>query len=67
MTIQRMDHVGIVVDDREAASAFLAEPGLELEGEAPVCAHDVAALMAEIRSFMNAISAALSVRSIAAR
>ena len=31
------------------------------------CPHDVAALIAEIRSFMNAISAALPVRSIAAR
>jgi hypothetical protein len=31
------------------------------------CVYDVAALIAEIRSFMNAISAALSVRSIAAR
>jgi len=36
MTIQRMDHVGIVVDDLAAAIAFFAELGLELEGEAPV-------------------------------
>lgn len=36
MTIQRMDHVGIVVDDLEAATAFFAELGLELEGEAAV-------------------------------
>jgi catechol 2,3-dioxygenase-like lactoylglutathione lyase family enzyme len=33
MTIQRMDHVGIVVDDLAAATAFFVEVGLELEGE----------------------------------
>jgi catechol 2,3-dioxygenase-like lactoylglutathione lyase family enzyme len=33
MTIQRMDHVGVVVDDLEAATAFFVELGLELEGE----------------------------------
>ncbi|MET9490368.1 VOC family protein [Nocardia sp. NPDC006630] len=36
MTIQRMDHVGIVVDDLAAAIAFFVELGLELEGEATV-------------------------------
>jgi catechol 2,3-dioxygenase-like lactoylglutathione lyase family enzyme len=36
MTIQRMDHVGVVVDDLEAAIAFFVELGLELEGEAAV-------------------------------
>jgi catechol 2,3-dioxygenase-like lactoylglutathione lyase family enzyme len=36
MTIQRMDNVGIVVDDLKAAIAFLVELGLELEGEATV-------------------------------
>ena len=36
MTIQRMDHVSIVVDDLEAAKAFFAELGMELEGEAPI-------------------------------
>jgi catechol 2,3-dioxygenase-like lactoylglutathione lyase family enzyme len=36
VTIQRMDNVGIVVDDLEAATAFFVELGLELEGEAPV-------------------------------
>jgi catechol 2,3-dioxygenase-like lactoylglutathione lyase family enzyme len=36
MTIQRMDHVGIVVDDLVAATAFFVELGLELEGEATV-------------------------------
>lgn len=34
MTIQRMDHVGVVVDDLAAAIAFFVELGLELEGEA---------------------------------
>lgn len=36
MTIQRMDHVGIVVDDLEAAVAFFVELGMEVEGRAPV-------------------------------
>jgi catechol 2,3-dioxygenase-like lactoylglutathione lyase family enzyme len=36
MTIQRIDNVLIVVDDLEAAKAFFAELGMELEGEAPV-------------------------------
>jgi catechol 2,3-dioxygenase-like lactoylglutathione lyase family enzyme len=36
MAIQRMDHVGVVVDDLEAAIAFFAELGLELEGETTV-------------------------------
>jgi len=33
MTIQRMDHVGVVVDDLAAATAFFVELGLELQGE----------------------------------
>ena len=36
MTIQRMDNVGIVVDDLKVATAFFVELGLELEGEATV-------------------------------
>jgi catechol 2,3-dioxygenase-like lactoylglutathione lyase family enzyme len=36
MTIQRMEHVGIVVDDLAAATAFFVELGLELQGEWPV-------------------------------
>ena len=36
MTIQRMDHVGVVVDDLKAAIAFFVELGMELEGEAPI-------------------------------
>jgi catechol 2,3-dioxygenase-like lactoylglutathione lyase family enzyme len=36
VTIQRMEHVGIVVDDLAAAMAFFVELGLELEGEATV-------------------------------
>jgi catechol 2,3-dioxygenase-like lactoylglutathione lyase family enzyme len=31
-----MDHVGIVVDDLAAATAFFVELGLELQGESPV-------------------------------
>jgi catechol 2,3-dioxygenase-like lactoylglutathione lyase family enzyme len=36
MTIQRMEHVGIVVDDLAAATEFFVELGLELQGERPV-------------------------------
>lgn len=36
MTIARLDHVAIVVDDVAAATSFFAELGLELQGEAPV-------------------------------
>jgi catechol 2,3-dioxygenase-like lactoylglutathione lyase family enzyme len=36
MTIQRMEHVGIVVDDLAAATAFFVELGLELQGEGSV-------------------------------
>ena len=36
MTIQRMDHVGIVVDDLAAAKAFFFELGLEVQGESKV-------------------------------
>ena len=34
MTLQRMDNILIVVEDIEAAKAFFAELGMELEGEA---------------------------------
>jgi catechol 2,3-dioxygenase-like lactoylglutathione lyase family enzyme len=36
MTIQRMEHVGIVVDDLEAATEFFVELGLELQDEGMV-------------------------------
>ncbi|MEH0971469.1 VOC family protein [Micromonospora sp. CPCC 205546] len=36
MTLQRMDHVGIVVEDLDAAAAFFVELGMELEGRGPV-------------------------------
>lgn len=36
MTIQRMHHVGIVVDDLAAATAFFVELGLKLQGEGAV-------------------------------
>jgi hypothetical protein len=36
MTIQRMDHVGIVVDDLAAATEFFVQLGLELRGEGSV-------------------------------
>ncbi|MGW7072900.1 VOC family protein [Streptomyces sp. NPDC054855] len=36
MAIQRMDNVGIVVEDMDAAIAFFVELGMELEGRAEV-------------------------------
>ena len=36
MTIKRMDNVGIVVEDIDAAIEFFAELGLSLEGRAPI-------------------------------
>ncbi len=35
MTIQRMEHVGIVVDDLAAATEFFVALGLVLRGEGP--------------------------------
>lgn len=36
MAVTRMDNVGVVVEDLDAAIAFFTELGLELEGRAPV-------------------------------
>lgn len=36
MAVQRMDHVGVVVEDLAAATAFFLELGLELQGEGSV-------------------------------
>lgn len=36
MKIQRIDHIGIVVDDLPAATEFFVELGLKLEGQGPV-------------------------------
>lgn len=36
MTVKRMDNVGIVVEDLDAAIEFFVELGLELQGRAPV-------------------------------
>lgn len=36
MTVQRMDNVGIVVEDLDAAVAFFVELGLTLEGRMPI-------------------------------
>jgi catechol 2,3-dioxygenase-like lactoylglutathione lyase family enzyme len=36
MTVQRLEHIGIVVDDLAAATAFFTALGLETEGEASV-------------------------------
>jgi catechol 2,3-dioxygenase-like lactoylglutathione lyase family enzyme len=36
MTVQRIEHIGIVVDDLAAATAFFVALGLEVEGETSV-------------------------------
>ena len=36
MTTQRMGHVGVVVGDLAAATAFFVALGLKLQGEGPV-------------------------------
>ncbi|MBK9053989.1 MAG: VOC family protein [Chloroflexi bacterium] len=36
MTVKRMDNVGIVVEDVDAAIEFFTELGLQLEGRAPI-------------------------------
>ena len=36
MTVKRMDNVGIVVEDVDAAIAFFTELGLKLEGRGPM-------------------------------
>jgi catechol 2,3-dioxygenase-like lactoylglutathione lyase family enzyme len=36
MTIERMDHVGVVVEDLDAAKAFFVELGLKVSGEGSV-------------------------------
>ncbi len=36
MTVKRMDNVGIVLEDIDAAIEFFGELGLELEGRAPI-------------------------------
>jgi catechol 2,3-dioxygenase-like lactoylglutathione lyase family enzyme len=36
MTVQRLEHIGVVVDDLVAATAFFVALGLEVEGETSV-------------------------------
>src|SRR3982074_3904817 len=36
MTIKRLDHVSVVVDDLAGATAFFTAPGMTLEAESPV-------------------------------
>jgi catechol 2,3-dioxygenase-like lactoylglutathione lyase family enzyme len=36
MRVKRMDNVGVVVEDIDAAIEFFTELGLELEGRAPL-------------------------------
>ena len=44
MTVKRMDNVGIVVEDIDAAIEFFTELGLELEGRAPIEGDQMASL-----------------------
>ena len=46
MAIQRLDNIGLVVDDLAAVIAFFLELGLELEGKATVEGPDVDRLVA---------------------
>src|SRR5438552_7626161 len=36
MTIKRLDHISVVVDDLEAAIAFFTALGMTVEGKAPI-------------------------------
>ncbi|MBA2554785.1 MAG: hypothetical protein H0V10_14075 [Geodermatophilaceae bacterium] len=36
MGVQRLDHVGVVVNDLEAVTSFFLDLGLEREGRGPV-------------------------------
>jgi catechol 2,3-dioxygenase-like lactoylglutathione lyase family enzyme len=46
MKVQRMDNVGIIVDDLDAVIGFFVELGLELEGKAPIAGDWVDRLIA---------------------
>jgi catechol 2,3-dioxygenase-like lactoylglutathione lyase family enzyme len=46
MTIQRLDNIGLVVEDMEAVITFFLDLGLELEGKATVEGPDVDRLVA---------------------
>jgi catechol 2,3-dioxygenase-like lactoylglutathione lyase family enzyme len=50
MAIRRMDHVGVVVDDLAAATAFFLELGMELVGEASVEGSDRIIGLAGVRA-----------------
>jgi catechol 2,3-dioxygenase-like lactoylglutathione lyase family enzyme len=39
MSVQRLEHIGVVVDDLAAATAFFVALGLEVEGETSVEGH----------------------------
>ncbi|MGW4161407.1 VOC family protein [Streptomyces sp. NPDC004788] len=54
MTLQRMDNVGIVVEDLDAAVAFFTELGMEVEGRAQIegLFADQAVGLDEVRSEM---------------
>lgn len=48
MTLIRMDHAGVVVEDLDAAIAFFVELGLELEGRATVEGESVDKLIGDV-------------------
>jgi hypothetical protein len=60
MTIQRMDNVGIVVEDLDAAIAFFTELGMELEGKAQIeglwADHTVARLRAHSAELLGGVA-----------
>jgi catechol 2,3-dioxygenase-like lactoylglutathione lyase family enzyme len=67
MTIQRMDHVGIVFDDLAAATEFFVELGLELKGEGQVEGRWVSSVSAAQRHCRRRleVSAARLIESVA--
>jgi hypothetical protein len=54
MAIQRMDHVGVVVDYLAAAVAFFVELGLEVEGEGPEAVAPTASSSLWLKSWTEA-------------
>ena len=58
MTVKRMDNVGIVVEDLDAAIGFFTELGLTLEGRMPIdmdnLGKQVLSLHATIKSVFEA-------------
>jgi hypothetical protein len=60
MAVQRMDNVGIVVEDLPATMAFLRELGLELEGQATVEAAWTLVLAGPVGGYERQLSGSLA-------